>query len=86
VIAFPSMLLSPAEEAGMKVPPADFDEKNLDTLKETYPHFFVFCVMQLGRRMPSSTSHWENAKIIAAIPDDKIMQVTAADLDDLGFA
>lgn len=75
MIAFPGMLINPAKEAGMKVPEnADnFDPKE-------FPHFKVFCNVQLGRRMPSPTSHWENAKIIASIPQEKIFTITIGEL------
>ena len=80
MIAFPAMLLKPAEEAGMKVPP---DAGNFD-VKE-YPHFQVFCNVQLGASMPSWTANWENAKLIANIPDDKIMVTTYQELLDMGL-
>jgi hypothetical protein len=75
MIAFPGMLLSPAEKAGMKIPDnvEDFD-------RNEFPHFFVFCVMQLGASMPSPTSHWHNATVIATVPNDKIMLVTPEQL------
>ncbi len=81
MIAFPSMLASAAAEAGMKVPedPDAFDP-------EEFPHFAVFCKAQLGAPMPSPDSHWENAKVVAAIPADKIMSVTMAELRATGFA
>jgi hypothetical protein len=80
MLAFPGMLTEPAKRAGIKVPPnpEDYD-------KNKYPHFAVFCSMQLGRRMSSATSHWENAKVIASIPDDKIRVVTAENILGMGF-
>lgn len=81
MIAFPGMLVRPAEEAGMKVPP-DPDEFT----PTDFPHFYAFCVMQLGRPILNGmTSHWENAKIIASVPEDKILAITPADLFDMGF-
>lgn len=81
MMAFPSMLLGSATEAGMKIPPNadDFDV-------EEYPHFNVFCIVQLGRRMNSLAEHWDNAKIIAAIPDNKIKSVTLTDLLEAGLS
>ena len=79
MMCFPAMLLSAAEQAGMKVPP---DPDNFSD--HEYPHFRVFCNAQLGRAMTVG-EHWENAKIIAAIPEDKIMEVTFPDLLGLGL-
>lgn len=81
MLAFPSMIAKAAEEAGMKVPenPDDFSPHE-------FPHFQVFCSVQLGRRMNSMVEHWENAKVIAAIPDDEIKQVSVDDLIKLGLS
>jgi hypothetical protein len=81
MLAFPEMLLGAAEEAGMKVPPDANDFKG-----EEYPHFAVFCGVQLGSPMPHSTAHWDNAKVIAAVPEDKIRNVTFNDLVAAGLA
>ena len=84
MLAFPSMIARSAEEAGMKVP--DFDAKGNDEYDaKDYSHFHVFCVMQLGQPLLDWGSHWTNAKIIAAIPDNKIKTVTAKDIEKLGF-
>lgn len=74
MLVFPGMLVAAATEAGMKVPP---DPDNFDSGQ--YPHFRVFCNMQLGRRMQPG-EQWENAKVIAAVPEDEIRTITAADL------
>ena len=73
-------LVNPAKDAGIKVPD-DLDNYNHDE----YVHWTVFCNVQLGRRMPSPNSHWRNAEIIAAIPDDKIQLITMSELIDLGL-
>jgi hypothetical protein len=83
MILFPSMLIRPAEKAGMKVPDLGNGE---DFNTEEYPHFNVFCTAQLGRRMSSWTEHWDNAKVISSIPEDKIRSITLRELIDLGFA
>ena len=80
MIAFAGMLVKPAEEAGMKVPP-DPDKFNA----KDYPHFDVFCKVQLGASLPSPTAHWDNAKIIAKVPNNEIMKVTFADLLQRGL-
>lgn len=79
MLAFPTMLVSAAEEAGIKVPPDpdDFDAK-------AFPHFAVFCNAQLGRPM-SAGAHWGNAFVVAKIPDDQIQKITVADLLNLGW-
>ena len=70
MIAFAGMLAP----AGMKVPEGDLDEMDYDV--EEYPHWHVFCIVQLGASMPSPTSHWDNAKVIAALSDEEIKQVS----------
>ncbi len=83
MIAFPSMLVSAASKAGIKVPnnPDQFEE-----LKDEYPHFYVYCMLQLGRPiLYGMTSHWSNAEIIASIPDSDILNVTVGEVFALGF-
>jgi len=81
MLAFPEMIAPAAKEAGMKVPDdlEDFDS-------EEYPHWQVFCRVQLGAPMPHASAHWENAKVVAQVPYDQIMQITYEDLVDLGLA
>jgi hypothetical protein len=79
MMAFPSMLINAAEKAAMKVPP-DAD----DFLAKDYPHFAVFCALQLNRPVHHG-EHWENAKIIAAVHEDKIMTNTLEDFLALGL-
>ncbi len=81
MIAFPIMAAACAAEAGMKVP----DDPN-SFKSEEFPHFKVFCNVQLGASMPYATAHWDNAKVIAAISDDKILQITYEELLTLGLA
>lgn len=80
MFVFPGMLVSAAEKAGIEVPenPEDFD-------KNKYIRFYIFCEAQLGRSMPYSGVHWDNAKIIAEIPEEKLKVVTMSDLLGLGF-
>jgi hypothetical protein len=79
MIAFPGMLVSHADSAGMKVPE---DPDNFDANK--YPHFSVYLTWQIGRPIIRNTSHWDNAKIIADIPEDKIKLITYGELIALG--
>jgi hypothetical protein len=84
MIAFAGMLLTHAEKAGMKCPTLDeIDEDNLGTLREPYPHFYVFCLLQLSRRMEWDEP-WDNAKVIAAIPEDELKRMTPADFKAKG--
>lgn len=80
MIAFANMLLAPAEQAGIKTP-ADTENYSRDE----FPHFAVFSSIQLGTPMPTPTSHWHNAKVIAGIAEDKIRLVTGEDLTTLGI-
>lgn len=81
MIALPRMLVKAATEAGIEVP-EDLD--NYDP--HQYPYWRVYSFMQLGASMPYAGCHWDNAKIVAGIPRDKIEQVTAKNLYDAGFA
>lgn len=82
MLILPSMLLEAAEKAGIKVPPGNVD-KDFDA--DEYPHFAVFCNAQLCRRMQPG-EHWENAVVIAAIPDAEIKTISMKGLMARGFA
>lgn len=83
MLAFPSMILNAAEQAGMKTPELD-NEDEFD--RNEFPHFAVFCAVQLCRPMISLGEHWDNAKVIADIPDEEIRSVTLEDLLSRGLA
>lgn len=72
MMVFPSQIASAAEQAGMKVP-EDLDAEEFDC--EKYPHFAVFCNVQLCRPIQWG-EHWENAKIVAAVPEFEIKTIT----------
>jgi hypothetical protein len=75
MIAFAGMLLGAAKEAGMKIPKHpddDFDRKK-------FPHFHCFCLLQLGRPCVTPGEHFGNAKIIAKIPEKKLVKMTLED-------
>lgn len=82
MLAFPSMLIKPAKAAGMKVPDLSASE---DWDENEFPHFTVFCAVQLCRPMKMDGEHWRNAYIIAAVPDDLIESVTLQDLLSRGL-
>lgn len=79
MIVFPHMLTPAAKEAGMKYPP---DPDNYE--QEEYPHFWVFCALQLCRSMSSHNQHWENAIVIAKIPEDRLKTMTVSDFEKEG--
>lgn len=81
MIAFPSMLVQVAQDAGMKVPddPNAFEEH-----RDECPHFFCFCVLQLARSVVYHGEHFDNAKIIAAIPKKRLMKMTLQDFLNAG--
>lgn len=76
MLAFPGMIAKAAEDAGMKVP-ADPDG---DWSADEFPHFHVFCNVQLARPVVHHGEHWGNAKIVAAIPEDQLRTTTLEDL------
>lgn len=80
MLAYPEMLVGPAEKAGIKVPA---DIENYDT--HEYPHWHVYLILQLGRSLPSPTSHWTNAKVVASVPEDTIRKLNLADFREIGF-
>jgi hypothetical protein len=84
MIAFPEMLEAAAREAGISVP-EDVEHYDSKKAKEAHPHFFVFCELQLGRAMGSWTEHWDNAKIIARIPIEKLKTMKLQDFLALGL-
>lgn len=81
MIALPVLLVEPAQVAGMKVP-ADPDEFD----PEEFPHFYVFLACQLGASMPDWSAHWDNAKVVAAVSEDRIREVTWEQLQANGFS
>lgn len=80
MLAFPGMLVPAAKQANMKVPPNPEEFPS-----DEFPHFAVFCNAQLARPMSSSTEHWSNAKVIAAVPEDQIRTVCLDDLIERGL-
>ncbi len=86
MLAFASLLIPAAKAAGMTLPPnhdsADFDEMNWD--KDSAPHFFIFCQLQLGRSMMPG-EQFENAVKIAALDIEKIKTMTMADFEAAGL-
>jgi hypothetical protein len=44
MIAFPTMLVSAAKEAGMSIPD-DIKDQNIDSFADKHFHFYVFCLL-----------------------------------------
>lgn len=84
MLVFPSMLVAPAKNAGMKTPELNSTEDDFDP--EEFPHFAVFCVAQLGRPMGSMSEHWENAKVIAGVSEEDIRTANLQFLLDRGLS
>lgn len=82
MMIFPSMLLRAAKQAGMKIPELEDDDETFNA--DEFPHFHVFCNVQLARPIKLG-EHWNNAKIIAAIPEDQVHTITLEDLIGLGL-
>lgn len=59
----------------MKTP----EDSDKDFLPSEFPHFTVFCNLQLCRPMRTHSEHWENAKIIAAIPENELIEMSIGD-------
>ena len=87
MIAFPSMLIEGAKEAGISVPDewTEEFEDNIDLIRDDYPHLFVYLVLQLGRPLVGPDSHWENAKVIAKITEEKIRTIDLQTIESMGF-
>lgn len=75
MILTPEGLVEPARRAGIAVPP---DPRNFKPSE--YPYFDVFLTLQLGKPMKDPASHWKNAKVIASIHPDKIVEITVEDV------
>jgi len=81
MIIFPGMLVEAAKQANMKCP-EDPDSKEWSP--DEYPHFNIYCLVQLCRSIRYG-EHWENAKVVAAVPEDQIRTITLDDLIELGL-
>lgn len=82
MIAFPELLKKPAERAGILTPD---DATRFEEYAELYPHFFVFCRMQLGSPMPYPSVHYDNARIIAMFEEEDFLTLTDEDIINHGF-
>lgn len=81
MLAFPEMLVSSAQHAGIRVPD-DADKYDPDQ----YPHWHVYLLVQLGAPIPWAGAVFDNAAIIASISDDEIKTITYNQLIEKGLA
>ena len=69
-----------AQEVGIKIP--------IDPMVaswDAFPHYELFCAMQLNVDMPYSTAHFDNAKLIARLSPDQVESITKKQLLKMGF-
>ena len=78
MMAFPSMLFDACEKAGIPHPEDD------DYIPDEWLRFHLFCLVQLGRPVRWG-EHWENAEVIAKVPEDKIKTITLGELIEMGL-
>jgi hypothetical protein len=79
MIVFASALKFHAQNVGMRVPE---DVQDYDALQ--FPHWYVYCLLQLGRPIVGD-SVARNARIIADIPHNRIEKISYNEIVDLGF-
>jgi hypothetical protein len=81
MLVYPSMIAEAARAAGMKVP----DEPDTGSWDPNdYPHFYVFCGVQLYRPIAWG-EHWENAKVVAAVRESDLRVITLEELIGRGL-
>lgn len=81
MLIFDGLLVEPAKQAGISVP------EDLECYDPNeFPHWDVFRKVQLGVTMPYPSAHWNNAEVIADIPEERIREVTYDDLLERGLA
>ena len=79
MLAFPCMITHFAKEAGMKIP--DLSEGKDEFDGKEYPHFQVFCNVQLCRPMDMGGGEPDhNAKVIMEFSEEEIKEVTLENL------
>lgn len=82
MINFNAMLVAPALRAGIKVPPL----KEIDSFDEaSYPHFALFCMIQIGKPLSSLKDLDYNAQLISELSGQDILELDAEKLNKLDF-
>lgn len=86
MLVFARQLVPAATRAGMQLPTDEqIDNDDLDSFRETHPHFYAFCRTQLARPMSAEGEHLDNAKLIASLSSDRIKRATLTELIGLGL-
>lgn len=80
MIPQPYLLVPAAVKAGIEVPN---DIHNFEP--EEYPHFAVFVNAQTNKLLPHAEAHFDNAKLVAQIPREVVLQMSLKDLVNRGF-
>lgn len=83
MMCFPGMLVEAAAKAGIKVPD---DPDNVAWDFNKFPHFTVLCALQLNRPIVRVGEHWDNAKIVAEFPEDKLKTAVLQDFLNRGLS
>lgn len=85
MLVYPFSLIPAAKEAGMACPDEEVaNMSEVEEAKDSYPHFFVYCMLQLCRPITWG-NHWHNAEIIAAVPAEQLKTMSEQDFRNLGF-
>lgn len=79
MMLFPEMLVGACEKSGIRVP-ENLDEYDI----EKFPHFFIFCQLQLGRPIRWG-EHWDNAEIISKLTVEELKTFTLQDFLSRGL-
>jgi hypothetical protein len=85
MIAFATNLIEAARNADMAIP-EDLNDHFPFCDRHLYPHFYLFCVLQLYRPVAYHGEHWDNAKVIAQIPRERLMAMTVQDFAEAGVS
>lgn len=82
MLMLPSMLLSACADSGIPTPGDTVDDTGYDP--EEFPRFHLFCLYQLCRPCRWG-EHFDNAEVIANVPEAKLKTITLEELIALGF-
>lgn len=85
MLAIATRLIEAARHAGMIVP-EDLSDYFPFCDRVRYPHFYLFCILQLGRPVAYQGEHWDNAKVIARIPRERLMAMTVQEFAEAGVS
>ena len=77
------MVIAAAKRADIAIPkhPENLEGYNA----EEYPHWHVYTLLQLGAQISYPNVHFSNAKVVASIPKNEIVNFTLKNLLEEGF-